>query len=155
MKVIPLTYTICNWPSFSGFFNAVKPGVVQGAQSDTDFGKIATILAKLKGTKPNYDLFHLTVGVECDRRLLNHLYDLQLFKISAFDCEEFVLGIMNASLQVWKQACVDNCLSNRPKAIRQFFNEVFLLMETGAKDSVMELHKVMFEDGTFGFRNRY
>lgn len=155
MKIVPLTYSICNWNGFASLFNAVKPNATQGVQRETDFGKVAETIGKLKSAPADFSMFHLTFGVECDRKLLNYLYDTQSFNIQSFDCEDCLLILINASVQDWKQACLDNCVIIKPKYVRQFFNQIFLLLEQAAVDSVIEWHKVPFEDQTFGFKRRF
>lgn len=156
MNIVPLTYTICNWNEFAGIFNVVKENATQGVQERSDFGKIAKTISKLLNTKKlDFSLFHLTLGVECDRKLVNCIYDLQTIRITTLTSDETVISIMNASIQAWKQACIECCLETKPKVLRYFFNKVFLLLEQGAEESVVDLHKVMLPDQTFVFKQRY
>lgn len=155
MTIIPLTYSVCNWNDFASFCNAVKANATQGIQATTDYGKITQTLAKLKGNKPDFSIFHLTVGVDCDRKLINEIYDLQLFRMTTFTVEERILSIINASIQTWRQGCVENCVKGKSKAIKEFFNSIFLMLEHAAPESVIDLHKIMEVDGTFSFKQRY
>lgn len=151
MIVEALTYSICSWNSFAALFNAAQQGKTRAVQSTTDFGKIVECLGK-----KDYSIFHLTVGVEGNRKLLNALYDLQIFKIIVVpsDDEEKVFAIINASFQTWRDACINLCHTKSYKQLVVFLNKVFLLMEHAAPDCVMDLHKTPMGD-CFSLKQRF
>lgn len=153
MKIVPLISSVCDWNTFAKFANEIQPGATQLILKKSEYGKVAETIAKLKGSKQDWTLFTLTVGLECERKLINNLYDAQLFKINIFETEDSLFATVTGSFQDWKDGCIAHS-GHSNKQLKFFFNYIFSMLEHAAPDCVMELHRV--GDGeTFTLKMRH
>lgn len=131
---------MCDWAAFAGFACKVHPNATQLVSGKTEYGKVVETIAKLKGGKQDWSIYSLTVGLECERKLINNLYDTQLFKMNVFETDESVFAMVTATFQNWKDGCVAHS-GHSNKQMKVFFSTMFSMLEHAAPDCVMELHR--------------
>ena len=147
VKVIPLAVTKVDWASFHQFAQSTF-GINSINESDETI-RFINLLKKTEPKKNPYNHLYLTVGIEGNQKILNYLYECNIFKIWSYTEEENIAIIISTDFLCWKNEMERACRKESDFKIRVLFNKVFLFFERGCYELVKDFQKMNLPDNSF------